>query len=295
MRAIVIINPMSGPRPSAASSVARARLAERVLRARGVEPDVHVTEYAGHACVIAARAAHARPDVVIAWGGDGTVREVAEGLVGRNVAFAIVPAGSGNGLAREIGVPRDPERALVRAVEAPSRVIDAGRIGGRVFVNVAGLGVDARVAARFNAQRATGRGVITYALATLAELRRNDPVRGTLRADGAEPLALDAAVVAIANSGQYGNGARIAPGAALDDGRLDVVVVGAAGLASTLWRARRLYTGSVLRDPTVVHRRIARATIACAGPILFHVDGDAAQGGAELEVEVLAGALRIKA
>jgi diacylglycerol kinase family enzyme len=222
------------------------------------------------------------------------VREVAEGLVHSDVPFAIVPAGSGNGLAREIRVPRDPARALERAVDAPARIIDAGRIGGRVFVNVAGLGVDARVAARFNAQRATGRGLITYALATITELRRGDPVRGTFRGDGGEPLVLEAAVVAIANSGQYGNGARIAPGAALDDGLLDVVVVGAAGLASTLWRARRLYTGTVLRDPTVVHRRIARATITCSAPILFHVDGDAVQGGVALDVDVLAGALLVK-
>lgn len=295
MHAVVIINPASGPRPRAASAITRARLAARVLRARGVDPDVHVTEHAGHARELAARAAAAHPDVVIAWGGDGTVREVAEGVVHRDVPFGIVPAGSGNGLAREVGVPRDPERALAHALDAPSRVIDAGRMGGRLFVNVAGLGVDARVAARFNARRATSCGFVTYALATLAELRRGEVVRGTLQTDAGESLPLEAVAVAVANSGQYGNGARIAPGALLDDGRLDVVVVGAAGLASTLWRARRLYTGSVLRDPTVVHRRVARATIRCRAPILFHVDGDAATGGAELEVEVLAGALRLKA
>lgn len=295
MHAIVIVNPMSGPRPDAAVGATRARLAERVLRACGWEAEVHVTSRPGHATSLAARAAEARPHVVIAWGGDGTVREVADGLVHSAVPFGIVPAGSGNGLARELCVPRDAARALGHAVGAPARTIDAGRVGGRVFVNVAGLGVDARVAARFNAQRARGRGLITYALATIAELRRRSPVRGTVDVEGSEVLELDATLVAIANSGQYGNGARIAPGAALDDGRLDLVTVAAAGPWRALWRARRLYDGSVLRDASVVHRRITRARIACPEPILFHVDGDAVQAGTEIDVEVLPGALRIRA
>jgi YegS/Rv2252/BmrU family lipid kinase len=294
MRATVIINPVSGPRRRTGEGQARAREAQRVLARHGLDVTTHATEYAGHARALAAAAAAGGAGLVIAWGGDGTVNEVASALVHTGVPIGVVPSGSGNGLANELGVPRQAEAALEHAVRSPVRRIDAGEIAGRVFLNVAGLGIDARIAHRFNARRSRSHGLRTYVWETLAELRQFTPIEYQVTAGG-ERLETRAFLVAIANSPQYGNGARIAPGAKVDDGRLDLVIAEASGVAAALWRARRLFTGSILRDARVRHRLVDRVTVASSAPIVFHVDGEPGTAGNVVEARVLAGALLIRA
>jgi len=294
MRATVIINPVSGPRGRAPGGPWREREARRVLGNRGVDVTTRLTEYAGHARVLAASAVSDHADVVVAWGGDGTVNEVASALVHTGVHLAIVPAGSGNGLANELGVPRDPAASLDRALRAPARPMDVGEIAGRVFLNVAGLGIDARIAHRFNARRGGSHGLRTYVRESIAELRRFTPIEYEVTL-GEERLHTRAFLVAIANSPQYGNGARVAPGARIDDGLLDLVIAEASPVLSALWRARRLFTGSILRDPRVRHRRVERVAVRSAAPIVFHVDGEPGTAGHAVEARVLAGALLIRA
>src|SRR5881296_1381917 len=139
----IIINPMSGARSRAGAIGGRVELARRVAAACGETADVFVTEQAGHARDLArtARAGGAR--LVVAWGGDGTVNEVASALAFGDVPLGIVPAGSGNGLARELHVSRRPEQAIAAALRAEARLIDVGEIEGQRFVNVAGIGFDA--------------------------------------------------------------------------------------------------------------------------------------------------------
>ena len=294
MRVTVIINPVSGPRARTSAGVARADTARRVLEGHGFDVATHLTERAGHARELAAAAVVAGAGLVVAWGGDGTVNEVASALVHTGVPLAIVPAGSGNGLANELGIPRQAGAALEHAIRASPRLIDAGEIAGRVFLNVAGLGIDARIAHRFNARRGRSHGLRTYVRESIAELRQFTPI-GYQVATGTEHFDTRAFLVVIANSPQYGNGARIAPGARLDDGRLDLVVADASGIVSALWRARRLFTGSILRDAGVRHRLVERVTISSNAPIVFHVDGEPATAGHTVEARVLPGALRIRA
>ncbi|HVB37012.1 MAG TPA: diacylglycerol kinase family protein, partial [Vicinamibacterales bacterium] len=149
MPVAVLINPIAGRRLTPADIRDRVELATRAIRSHGEEPVVHVTGAPGEGTSRARAAVEAGARLVVAWGGDGTVNEVASGLVHGPAALGIVPAGSGNGLARELGIPRWPERALARALEAPERLIDAGELGGRLFVNVAGVGFDAWIARRF--------------------------------------------------------------------------------------------------------------------------------------------------
>src|SRR5262249_4487917 len=139
--------------------------------------EVFVTECGGHARDLAKAAVQRGARLVVAWGGDGTINEVASALVfEEDAAMGIIPAGSGNGLARALGIDTDPARALADALAAEPRTIDVGELGGRLFVNVAGIGFDAHVAARFNAPGSPMRGLAGYVLQTVRALGSYEPL-----------------------------------------------------------------------------------------------------------------------
>jgi YegS/Rv2252/BmrU family lipid kinase len=294
VRAWIIINPVSGRRHRGDVGTLRTRAAIDAFRGCQVDPRVHVTTGPGDARVAAAGAVEGGAELVVAWGGDGTINEVASALAGTGVPLGIVPAGSGNGLARELGLPWKPADAILHAVVASARSIDVGDIDGRVFVNVAGLGLDALIARRFNALRRRRHGIVTYVRATIAELKAFEPLRCAIEADG-ERLEASAAIVAFANLAQYGNRARIAPGASPDDGLLDLVIVESDRLLAILWRARRLFDGSLLRDGRVRHRRVREARVETGVPTWCHADGEPAPAALVTRVRVRPGALLVKA
>lgn len=273
MRAVLIVNPVSGRLGANAARVAAATaMAARTFASVGADALIQLTERPGHATTLAADAVRAGVERVIAWGGDGTINEVAVALSGTSVALAIVPGGSGNGLARELRIPVDPARALRVALSRPARVVDVGDLDGRAFLNVAGAGFDACVAHAFDAERKGRLGLPAYVRITIRELRRYvpQPCRVVI---GDEVIDERPLMIALANSAQYGNGARIAPGAVMDDGLLDVVVVEATSMLRDLFRARRLFTGSLAKDPRTTVRRGAFVRIESDGPRPAHVDG----------------------
>lgn len=293
MHAVVIVNPAAGSRPVDRDSVREQRaLVERAF-AVGVTADIRFTEYPGHATTLARDAVDRGVDLVVVWGGDGTVNEAVQALAFTGVPLAVVPAGSGNGLARELGVAARPAQALAQALEAPFRVFDVGEIAGRFFANLAGVGLDAAIAHAFNARRGRTRGLATYAWLSVREICRYDASRYTIELDD-ETLDERATLVALANSAQYGNGARVAPDARPDDGWLDLVVVRAAGPLATLWRARRLFDGRIADEPGVTTRRVQRVRITTHGPLRVHVDGEPLAATGRLDARVHAGALVVK-
>jgi diacylglycerol kinase (ATP) len=292
MKATVIINPIAGARRGADPPASRAALARRVLADHGVEGDVVFTRASGHAKRLAREAVEGGASMVFAWGGDGTINEVASALAFGPGVLGVVPSGSGNGLARALGVPTDPELALGHGLQRPERTIDLGEFGGRLFVNVAGIGFDAVVASAF--ARSARRGFLPYLRAAGREFLKYEPVEYELDVDG-ERLHEAAVLVAVANSNQYGNGATIAPDARLDDGALDLVVVGRLSAVERIATAPRLFTGGIADAPGVTTRRVTRVRITAAEPMLFHVDGEPLAGGTTLEVMVHPRALRIRA
>ncbi len=156
---VVIINPISGTggRPDVARH--RVALAAALVQRHGLDARVVVTEAAGHATASSPRTRCRRgAATVAAWGGDGTVNEVASALAFTGVSLAIVPSGSGNGLARELGIPLEAARAFAVAFGGTDRVIDCGELDGRLFFNVAGIGLDARVAHAFSESGLVRRG-----------------------------------------------------------------------------------------------------------------------------------------
>jgi YegS/Rv2252/BmrU family lipid kinase len=264
-----------------------------VLAARAAEGTVSLTEGPGHALELARAAVAARATMVCAWGGDGTVNEVARVLAGTGTALGIVPAGSGNGLARELGIPWDPVQALGVALGRRERVIDVGDVDGRLFVNLAGVGLDAHVAACFNARRAARRGLWPYVAICAREVFRYRAQTYDVRV-GDEAWREPALLLVCANARQYGGGAVVAPTARPDDGHLELVVVAPRPPLVALRDALHLFRGTLDRAPGVRTARVTAVEIAAPEPILYHVDGEGVMGGSRLMVRVRPAVLRVR-
>jgi YegS/Rv2252/BmrU family lipid kinase len=288
----VIINPISGG-ASARDARRRVDRAKAALAAFDPGAEVLVSERRGHARELAAAAAAAGARLVMAWGGDGTMNEVGSALLGGHTPLAIIPSGSGNGLARELGIPLNAEAAIRRAIAALDRprTIDAGEIGGRTFFNLAGVGFDAHVAARFD--RAARRGFATYVRVSARALLTYRSATYRIASPLESPAERRALLVALANSPQFGSGARIAPSARVDDGRLDLVVFEEVSRLATVRAIPRLFTGTAHTIRGLTVQQVEQATIESDTPMTFHVDGEPVQGGTSLEARVLPRALKI--
>ena len=297
-RVVVIINPISGPKRRG-TGAERVDVAARTLERLGVPRDVRVTERGGHAHELALDAAASGAELVIGWGGDGTINEVARALVQRaeggnaSPALGIVPGGSGNGLARELGIPFEAEKAIEHAVRANTRVVDAGELGGHLFFNVAGIGLDAHVAALVTT-RVHHRGLLPYLKASAGDLIRYRPVEYSLTIDGVAGQT-SALVLAFANSKQWGFGAQIAPAADLEDGFLDFVAVRDRGFLGNVLRVPPLFFGRINRSRGIDTHRVREVAIRCREPMLFHVDGEAMQAADTLIARVRPRALKLRA
>lgn len=293
MRVAVIINPISGTggRPDVAR--ARVEMAASIVEARHLDAEVLVTEHAGHARDLVLGALARGATLVAAWGGDGTANEVASVLAFTGTPFAIIPSGSGNGLARELQIPLSPEEAFQVALDGAERLMDAGELDGRLFFNVAGIGLDARVAHRFAAGGLLRRGFWRYLEITTQELFTYDPDEHSVAVDG-DVQRTRALVVAICNSRQYGNGAIIAPHARVDDGLLDVVVIEQRSLLATALQVPKVFAGHIDRVRGVTIRRGASIEVTSSRPVIYHVDGEPFVGAASVTARVRPRALRVR-
>jgi diacylglycerol kinase (ATP) len=289
----VIINPISGTGGRLDVARARAEQAAALLVARGVEPDVSLTEHPGHGRQLAELALQRGASTVLAWGGDGTVNDVASVLAFRDAALAVVPSGSGNGLARELRIPFDPAAAIALAFDGRDYVMDAGELDGRLFFNVAGIGLDARVAHEFAAGGLVRRGFLRYLEITARELFTFRPDDHTIVIDGV-PMRERTLIIALANARQYGNGALIAPDARIDDGCLDIVVIAHRSPLRAVLQVPRVFLGQIAQVPGVTIHRATHVEITSARPVLYHVDGEPFAGAASISGRIRPRALRVK-
>lgn len=292
MSVAIIVNPVAGGRRSLAPE-ARVRLAGQALARHRLEGRVEVTRAAGHGTELARQAVADRCELVVAWGGDGTINEVASELVGTGTPLGIVRAGSGNGLARELGIPPDPRRALDIALTGCERPVDAGEIEGRRFFNLAGIGFDAAMAADFNRLGGERRGPFRYAAVVARALFTYSAARYVVEADERR-VETDALAVVVANLTQYGANAVIAPGARPDDGLFDVVVVGERGVAGRIGLVAQAYARTIDRASGVTRLPAAHVVVHASQPMLFHVDGEPHQGGTTIEARVRPAAICVR-
>ena len=289
-----IINPVSGAGMDPHVADRRVALIRDELSRRKLEVSIHLTERSGHARELALAAVAEGADLLIVWGGDGTLNEVGAAAAGSSTSIGIIPAGSGNGFAGALGIPRDPPLALAKALEAPARAVDVGVLGDRRFLNIAGIGVDARIAHLFNQRSKGSRGKWPYISIGVREGCRYQSRDYAVQLDD-RPVRYRALLIAFANGREYGMGASLAPRAELDDGLLDAFVVEDRSVVARFWHARHLASGNVERAPRVITAKVRRAIVESSEPIEYHVDGETGSAIGKLDVGVLPRALLVRA
>jgi diacylglycerol kinase (ATP) len=245
--------------------------------------EIRPTEYAGHAEELARTAAGEGFGIVVAVGGDGTVNEVGRGLLGTGAALAVLPRGSGNGLARHLGIPMDAAAAVSLLRRPRVLPIDVGRLNGRPFFCTAGLGFDAHVSRCF--AEAGTRGLATYVRVALREYGRYRATPVTIGL-GEQTLTSNCYMLAFANAAQYGNNAYIAPLADIRDGLLDVCLIDQMPLSRAVRVAYGLAAGTLPSSGAVVYHTARTIHVAAPQPLGFHLDGDFAGEATDFTVEL---------
>jgi len=290
---VAIVNPLSGAGATPGVAEHRVALLRAKFTAANVAGSVHLTERRHHAGELARAALGAGARMVIAWGGDGTINEIGTALAGTSTVLGIVPAGSGNGFAHEIGVPTIPDAAIDVALHGRDRPIDAGELEGRLFFNIAGIGFDAVVAEQFNLQTLGRRGMVPYVRIGLRETFRYRATRYRIRLDD-EELVSDALLIAFANGREYGNKILLAPHARMDDGKLEAMVVGDRSPLARLWSGRHLPLGTADKAPGVICRSIQSARVEAEGELLYHLDGEIGRAQGSVTVRIRPRALTVR-
>lgn len=285
---VVLTNPVAGKgRGGRVRDAVSARLAQAGWRVRHV-----AGRDADEALELARKAVADGPDALVACGGDGLVNLALQALAGSAVPLGVLPAGTGNDVARVLGVPADdPVAAADHLLAWRPRPMDLARIGERYFATVLAAGFDAVVNERANAMT-WPRGQMRYNLATLAELRVFEPLHYVLDLDG-EIRTVEAMLVAVGNGPSFGGGLRIAEGALVDDGLLDVVLIKPMSRWELVRTYPRLFSGTHVHHPQYERHRVRRVTVASAG-IVGYADGERF-GPLPLTVECVPGAVQVLA
>lgn len=292
----VILNPIAGG--GRAGRMAAA--IDRELAARGLHADVVLTRARGHATELAAQAA-VDHGLVVAAGGDGTIHEVANGLLAvdeprRNAGLAVLPIGTGNDFAKLLGGHR-LEHAFDSILRGATRKVDAGlvRWGNQAeyFINGMGTGIDVEVVRQI-AGLPRLRGVAGYLLGVLRALRVFEPMRARIRVDGRE-IDRRVMIVAVGNGVSQGGGFFMTPHARPDDGRLDLCVIEEMSLPRVLLTLPRLMRGRHVNLPTVAMHQFSRLDVETDEPLFFQLDGELREPADvhAMTVEVRPGALRV--
>ncbi len=283
---LFIVNPVSGKgHPEEMSALIRkhAGLGETAFR-------IAVTNHPGHAVALAAAAVAGGTELVVAVGGDGSVNQVASALVDTDTVLGIIPAGSGNGLARQLGIPVDPVQALGLISRRKTIRIDSATANGTFFVSMAGVGFDALVAEKF--AHAKTRGFLTYLRIILSEFAKYKPKKYELLLDG-KCMRYRAFMISFANSGQFGYNTSIAPGASLNDGMLDVCVVGKPGWTDLPRIVYLLFTGRIQQLDYIETFRAGEIRLRRKKRTVVNIDGDPVLLDKDLLIKIKPLSLRV--
>ena len=280
MKIRFILNPKSGKTPADPERVAH------VVQINFPGADMRLTQAPSHATELAREAAHLGFESVVAIGGDGTINETARGLVGTQTALGIIPHGSGNGLAREIGMSLLLEEAVVQLQRAARVKCDVGRANGELFLNVAGVGIEADIAWQFMQHGKNGaRGKWPYFKIGAKAVFSYQPHTLDIDADG-QKLTLAPLTLVFANGRQYGSNFKIAPHASLTDGQLDMITVYNAPKWKLALAAPSFFTDTWRPLGVTSEASVRRAVIRQAGEILYHLDGEPRKTQNTLEIAV---------
>ena len=245
---------------------------------------IRKTEYAGHATVLAQEAVDEGVDVVCAIGGDGTVNEVGRALINTKTALAIIPSGSGNGLARHLHIPLDPISAIELINECTIRKMDYGIINLHPFFCTCGVGFDAFISEKFAKSKV--RGPITYIENVLRNGLNYNPETYDIDmvSETEEHIVQKAFLIACGNASQYGNNFYITPQASVRDGLLDVTIIRPFTLIDVPQMAIHMMGGTLDDDSHMSTYRCKSLSIYRQQPGVIHYDGDPAEAASEIEI-----------
>lgn len=251
--------------------------------------EVLFTNAPKHATQIAEAAVKRRCDIVVAVGGDGSVNEIGKALVSTDTALAIIPTGSGNGLARHLGIPLEASRAIDVISEGQMKTIDSVQINDQFYFGIAGIGFDAQISWDF--AEYGRRGFLSYLLLTLKQFPSYQPRSYELVIDG-DKIEKEAFLVSFANGSQFGNGVAIAPEAQIDDGYLDVVVLKKfpkTSLARLVWK---LFHHTIHHSRYVETFRCKKVSIQEPN-LRAHIDGEPVFFPDGMKLEVVPSSLKV--
>ncbi len=285
-RVQVIINPASG------KDAPVLAILNTAFKDLGIEWDASITKEAGDATRYAQEAVAKGADVVAVYGGDGTVNEVATGLIGSDVPMAILPGGTANALALALEIPGDTAEAI-RLLAEGSRVmpIDVGEVNDRHFLIAVGIGLPGEVAEQADRDAKDRLGVFAYVVAGVQALRTTKPSRYRATVDG-EEIDTEGVTAIIANSGNFGMpGVSLAQKIEIDDGKLDLLVVNQANIESLM----SLVSSVVRKDETVQafeHWQAREIRLDPDPPQAIQVDGEVMEPGVVV-ARVLPSAVKI--
>lgn len=277
---VFVINPISGTQDK--DAVIR-QIEDGIDRER-IAWEIRFTEHAGHAVDIAAEAAEAGTDVVIAVGGDGTINEIGRSLAGTETALGILPLGSGNGLARHLQIPMDTRKALGVINEGLTEHIDYGKINGTPFFCICGVGFDAFISLKF--AEAGKRGMLTYLEKTLQESLSYQTETYELETEDGKRKH-KAFLIACGNASQYGNNAYITPRARITDGLLDVTILEPFTVLDIPSLAFQLFNRTIDYNSRIKTFKCKRLHIRRAEAGVAHFDGEPMITGADIHIELI--------
>jgi len=281
-----IINPFSGT----AKKEDIPALIRQELDATIFEPEIVFTGYRGHGTELAKQFVDKDYQIIVAVGGDGTVNEVGQSLVHSNSSLGIIPIGSGNGLARHLGIPMNIRKAIKQLNRSEPILMDYGIVNGRPFFCTCGTGFDAYVSTEF--AKGKKRGMMSYIEKIITGYFSYKSQNYHLHGDGIE-LDSKAFVITFANASQWGNNAYIAPQASVQDGKLDISIMSSFPIIAIPTLALQLFAKTIDKDLFMTTLRSQKITLLREESGPFHYDGEPYVEGKEIQIDTIANGLKV--
>lgn len=285
-RIAFIINPISGTINKQKIPVFISRELDKNI----FEPEIVFTRYAGHATKLALEFIERGFDYIVAVGGDGTVNEIAFVLKHTSVALGIVPIGSGNGLARHLGISMNVKKAIRQLNHSEVSEIDYCLLNNKPFFCTSGVGFDAFISQEFD--NVKKRGSYTYLKKIFKGFFNYKPQSYTLIVEG-EKQETPAFLITFANASQWGNNAHIAPKASLKDGLFDVTVVKSVPFFLALWLSIGLFTKTFGDNKYIKTFRAKSISVVKDEDMPFHLDGEPLGKTSEIHVNIVPGGIKV--
>jgi len=278
---LFIINPISGT----LNKKNLPGMIEDLIDAAIFDVEIVVTRYKGEATEIVSQKLSDNFRYFVAVGGDGTVNEIAKALINTQCIMGIIPVGSGNGLARHLQIPLQPEKAIKVINKLKFQAIDCGLINNIPFFCTCGVGFDALIGEKF--AQCKGRGLSNYVKTTIKEYFNYKPELYQITIDNERVINREAFLITFANGSQYGNNAYIAPNADISDGKLDICILSPFRLYKAPGIGIRLFAKNIHRSSLMHSEQAQNIVLERASEGVVHFDGEPCRMGKKLDISLI--------